>query len=183
MEHIKTIGFVPGANLLQAQLAQHPELWNKHSARTIAPTSPHHQIDDIWARYATSCANPREPHAIEWYEGVLEKLPALLPIVKHIETLINSQYLGGILITRIPPGKEVLPHVDRGWHANFYKKYAVQIAAHPAQAFCYADGEHVTQPGDLYTFDNSHSHWVKNPTDVARITLIVCARPFENTEF
>jgi hypothetical protein len=183
MKHIRTIGFIPDTDQLRMQLIQHPTLWNRHTGRTAPPQSPHHQIDDIWARYATPGANPKEPKAIEWYGEILEKLPALMPIIARIEKLINSQYLGGILITRIPAGKKVLPHIDRGWHADFYTKYAVQIAAHPAQAFCYADGEHVTRPGDLYTFDNSHSHWVKNPSDEERITLIVCARPFEHNEF
>lgn len=183
MNHIKTIGFIPDTDQLRVQLIQHPTLWNRHRGRTASPQSPHYQTDDIWARYAPPGANPKEPLAITWYAEILEKLPALLPIVKQIETLANSQYLGGILITRVPPGKEILPHVDRGWHAEFYTKYAVQIAAHPAQAFCYADGEHVTRPGDLYTFDNSYSHWIKNNSDEERITLIVCVCPFENIEF
>ena len=33
-----------------------------------------------------------------------------------------------------------------------------------------------TEPGDLFAFDNSRPHWVINPTDFERWTLIICLR-------
>jgi quercetin dioxygenase-like cupin family protein len=90
--------------------------------------------------------------------------------------LVRGDSLGGVLITRIPPGKQVYPHIDGGWHAKTYDKFALQIAAHPQQAFCYEDGQYVTAAGDLFWFHNQESHWVLNESPCDRITMIVCVK-------
>lgn len=68
------------------------------------------------------------------------------------------------------------PHVDGGWHAEYYAKYAVQLKGGAKQAFHFEACSLVTEPGDLYTFDNSQLHWVTNDGDEDRITLIICIR-------
>jgi aspartyl/asparaginyl beta-hydroxylase (cupin superfamily) len=89
---------------------------------------------------------------------------------------VGGKQLGGVLITRIPSGGEVQPHVDHGWHAGHYEKFAVQLRGNQEQAFCFEDAELRPEPGDLYTFDNARLHWVTNDSDSERITLIVCIR-------
>ena len=84
--------------------------------------------------------------------------------------------LGGVLITRIPAGKECKPHSDPGWHARRYQKFGVQITSAPGQKFCFEDAELETKPGDIFWFDNEYTHWVTNPTPYERITMIVCIR-------
>jgi aspartyl/asparaginyl beta-hydroxylase (cupin superfamily) len=91
-------------------------------------------------------------------------------------TMVKGEKLGGVLITRIPPGAVCKPHVDPGWHARHYQKYAIQIEANPQQAFHFAGVSLVTGPGDLYWFDNAHEHWVTNDSDADRVTLIVCIK-------
>jgi quercetin dioxygenase-like cupin family protein len=89
---------------------------------------------------------------------------------------VEGVEIGGVLITRIPPGKSVRPHTDPGWHARRYEKYGVQITSAPGQLFCFEGEELETQPGDVFWFDNAHTHWVTNPTHYERITMIVCIR-------
>lgn len=82
--------------------------------------------------------------------------------------------MGGVLITKIPPGKSVLPHIDHGWHARAHCKVALQIKAHEMQRFCFETKQISTMPGDVFWFDNSFVHWVENPSPVERVTMIVC---------
>lgn len=89
---------------------------------------------------------------------------------------VQGERLGGVLITRIPPGCMVRPHIDTGWHATYYDKYAIQLRGNGKQAFHFNDTSLSAMPGDLYTFDNSKLHWVTNESDEERMTLIICIR-------
>ena len=157
-------------------LQANPQLWNQNPQRTANPASPHHEIDDIWARYAAPSEVGKEgPHESVWYPAA-----ALLPVREIAYTLmhyVKGERLGGILITRVKAGKSVKPHTDPGWHARYYEKYAVQLQSAPGQYFCFKDEMLETKPGDVYWFDNSHMHWVENATPYDRITMICCIRP------
>jgi aspartyl/asparaginyl beta-hydroxylase (cupin superfamily) len=89
---------------------------------------------------------------------------------------VGGMRLGGVLITRIPPGGEVKPHIDSGWHAEYYEKYAIQLKGNKDQGFYFEDAELHPETGDVYTFDNSKLHWVRNDSNEERMTLIVCIR-------
>lgn len=159
---------------LRVALLAHPELWDQHTARTEHPDSPHYGLSDIWARFAAPGENGGTPHQSAWYPAA-----DLLPVremVYPLMSLVQGDQLGGVLITKIPAGKECRPHVDHGWHARHYQKFAIQVDADPGQAFHF-DGESlVTKPGDLFFFDNAFTHWVTNPTAHDRITMIVCIK-------
>ena len=159
---------------LRAALAASPHLWDQHTARTENPESPHHGLSDIWARFAPPGVNGGADHDAVWYPEA-DCLP-LRELVYPLMAAVRGDRLGGVLITRIPAGAECKPHVDHGWHARYYEKFAIQIEADPGQAFQFEDEQLVTAPGDLFWFDNSHLHWVTNPTPHERITLIVCIK-------
>ncbi len=93
---------------------------------------------------------------------------------------LNGAELGGVLITKVPAGGSVLPHIDRGWHATYYDKFAVQLASNEEQYFWFEDCELVTQPGDVYNFRNDIPHAVYNPSDEDRITMICCIKRRNN---
>ena len=151
-------------------LAEHPELWDQTPVRTTPEASPHYGLSDIYVRYS---ANPldREAHESIWYPAA-----EVLPVHDLIFQLMADQRaerLGGVLITKIPAGKSCKPHHDGGWHAGYYRKFGIQIASAPGQAFCFEGESLETKPGDVFEFDNSHTHWVTNETPHDRITLIV----------
>ncbi|MGI9252097.1 MAG: aspartyl/asparaginyl beta-hydroxylase domain-containing protein, partial [Pseudohongiellaceae bacterium] len=111
-----------------------------------------------------------------WYPVVYE-LPQIRMVVNDLLGNLPAVELGGVLITRIPPGGEVKPHVDHGWHASYYRdKYAVQLRGNEHQAFHFEDASLSAEPGEVYWFDNSRLHWVTNESDEERITMIVCTR-------
>jgi hypothetical protein len=165
-----------------AQLDAHPELWNQHTLRTERYDTPHSGVSDIWLRfndwshYAGDVhAFTMLPHESVWYPAATQ-LPALRQLALDVFRFVVGESLGGVLITKIPPGGEVAPHVDSGWHATHYEKFAVQLKGNREQAFHFDDAELRPLPGDLYTFDNARRHWVTNGSDEDRITLIVCVR-------
>lgn len=170
-----------GVDVLPVHLAllRNPTLWNRQRERNIGP---HQGVDDVWVRYndfahfnPKDAARFNDEHDSIWYPAYhdLRCLDALIfPLMQNVK----GERLGGVLITRISPHCEVKPHVDRGWHAEYYDKYAIQIAANSQQFWGNEDGRLVTKPGDVYWFNNQASHWVKNDSDEDRITCIVCIK-------
>ncbi len=158
-----------------AALEAHPELWSQFTTRTENPESPHHGTQDIWARWADPATVQSDgSHMSTWFPPA-----GVLPVKEmagQVMALTGALQLGGVLITRIPAGESVKPHVDTGWHAGYYEKFAVQVAANEKQAFCFHGEKLVTKPGDVFRFDNSHEHWVTNDSDEARVTAIFCIR-------
>ncbi len=166
-----------------SQLDAHPELWNANDERT-REASPHYAIPDIWVRFRahgelTTPGAFREPHFAEFYPA-WHALPALEPIVFDIMASVRPRavYLGGILITKIPPGGAVKPHNDRGgWHAEFHNtKVYVALKSNP-RCVNYCDGDSVVmEPGDAVIFNNLLEHSVENNGVSDRVTLIICLR-------
>lgn len=166
-----------GMNVAPLLWALHanPQLWNEHTYRTEHPNSPHHDVDDIWAR----CSMPHgvwnpEPHDSVWYPcvNVLPIKQLVYPLMQFVE----GDRLGAVLITRVRPGQSVKPHSDPGWHARHYEKFAIQVQSAPGQAFCFEGERLESKPGDVYVFDNAHTHWVANESDQDRVTAIVCIK-------
>lgn len=181
-----------------AELDTNPQLWNQYTLRTGGCAPVHNAVSDIWVRYrawveweryqvgetvgdVTQLHRTRvaqfvgEEHESVWYPAGYQ-LVALRSLIFELMRHVEAERLGGVLITRIPPGGKVLPHIDRGWHAGYYEKLAVQLKSAPGQAFCYADGRFECPAGTVYAFDNSQEHWVDNDSDVERQTLIICLR-------
>lgn len=166
---------------LAMALGRQPELWNRHKIRAEHAESPHREVDDIlvryraWRDYTGDVSVFNQPHDSVWYDEFYA-LPQVRQLVFKVMNMIDGERLGGVLITKIPAGKTCYPHVDSGWHAAYYDKYAVQIASAPGQAFCFEGESLDAQPGDVYWFRNDVPHWVLNPTDFDRITLIISIR-------
>jgi len=163
---------------LQMELSHNPDIWDALPMRTQGD-SPHRELSDIWVRY-----NPIEnfndierfnaQHVSEWYP-VVEKLPSAKILCEKIAYDFEAD-LGGVLITKIPPHKQCYPHIDKGWHARYYDKFALQVKGNKKQSFHVEDEVLVTEDGDLFEFENSRVHWVLNDSDEARVTMIVCLR-------
>ncbi len=178
---IQTIGLTLDVAEAVKQVDAHPEVWNTHRMRTEQYGTPHNGVSDIWVRYRNwadytgDWAAFHDEHESEWYP-VVTTFPAVWSLTRKLKRFVGGKRLGGVLITKIPPGGRVEPHIDGGWHARHYDKYAVQLKGNQDQAFCFEDSELRAEPGECYTFDNSKLHWVTNDSDSDRMTLIVCVR-------
>lgn len=161
---------------LQQELVDAP--WDEHRWRTEHPKSPHREVSDIWVRYnAIENLGPHfnDAHIPVWYP-VADRLPSARKLAESLCESLDAKHLGAVLITRIPPGGQVYPHMDSGWHAAHFEKFAIQVKGNAQQTFCFEDSLLSPVEGEVFTFDNSKPHWVLNPTGEERITLIVCLR-------
>lgn len=164
------------------QLAAHPELWDWYPARTKQPNSPHIETSDIWLRFRdprelTSPERYGEPHFAVFYPA-WHVLSAIQPIVFSIMADVRAVYLGGILITRIPPGGCVRPHNDRGsWHAEYLDTKVYTILKANDRCLNWCESERVVmRVGEAWRFENLLQHGVINDGDDERLALIVTMR-------
>jgi hypothetical protein len=163
------------------QLDAHPGLWGQKPDRTAIPDSPHRQTTDIWLRFRpehelTSREKYGEPHFAAFWPAWYA-LPGLHPIVFDIMARMQAVYLGGILLTRIPAGAEVLPHIDTGWHPTFNNTKAyVILKANPDCLNHCLDETVVMQPREAWLFNNTVIHSVQNRGDDERIAMVITMR-------
>lgn len=168
---------------VNTQLENNPQLWNAVTLRKDAPGSPHARMSDIWVRFndpalmGTECdfVGRTVPHIPVWYPA-WAALPGLRPIVFGLMAAVEGEMLGGVLITRIPPGAGIDPHEDHGWHVDFYDKFYIHLQAPVGASFHCGDERIDPEEGEVYRFDNRRLHWVDNAGATDRVTLIVCIR-------
>lgn len=161
---------------LLAALQRHPELWDANTLRTKHPHTAHAAVSDIWLWFnpleSADVANDREvvPYPAWWTLSPFRKL--VLDIMNRVEGI----RLGRVIITRLPPGKAITPHVDGGAPVEFYTRYQFALQ-NPAGSIFRIDDEKVwMQPGELWQIDNSKEHEVVNGGADDRIVLICDVR-------
>lgn len=169
---------------LREVLVTNPEFFGLYDHRGTAYDSPHTKMRDIWVRYKDvqphlESGDMRgfcDEHEPIWYP-IAMMIPEVFPIVMELMERVQAKRLGGVLITKIPPGGGIDPHVDQGWHAAHYDKYYVPILNKPGATFNFPDGAIAPNDGEVYWFRNDVPHWVINDSDSDRIAMIVCIEP------
>lgn len=168
---------------LSQRLKDMPELFGRISARKYAAGSPHSGMTDIWVRYndyrpfaeSGDWSRINDPHESVWYPDSFE-IPQARDIAMKLMAHVGGERLGGILITKIPPGGVIELHTDHGWHAGYYDKYYVAIDNAERSIFIFPDGHFEAKKGDVYWFRNDVQHAVINGSDRDRVAMIVCIR-------
>lgn len=181
MSNFKLIAQGVDVSGVNRELAAQPELWNQNRARTEAADSPHHGVPDIWLRWrvADELTKPEayaEPHfAVDW--PAWHKLPSLHPIIRNLSHVVDARVRGGIMITETPPGGQVKPHIDGGWHAGFFntKLYLVLYSNPRCLHHCGGDVENM-RAGDVWQYPNNVLHSVVNDGDTPHQNVIICFR-------
>lgn len=164
---------------LLREIHAQPELWGQYTERK---TGPHVDMSDIWVRYRPYAeliepGSYKEQHIPAFYPAWYA-LPSLRPIIFQLMARVAAVQLGGILITRIPPGCQIKPHNDLGsWHAEFFNCKAYLPLKSNEMCVNYCEDEAVVmRPGEVWEFNNLLEHSVKNSGDDDRITVIVSMR-------
>jgi mannose-6-phosphate isomerase-like protein (cupin superfamily) len=165
---------------LLLELARNEALWDADPTRRTYPGTPHGAMTDIAVRYmrpehAGRLENRKHEHRNvflpAWYA-----LPALRPVVFGLMARVQAVELGSILITRLPPGAEILPHSDAGsWAAEFYNTKAHWTVRGEAQVSCENDAM-TFAAGTIWTFDNLLMHRVQNHGGEDRMAVIISMR-------
>jgi hypothetical protein len=161
---------------LERRLVGQPNLFGRRMAR--ADSYAHGAMTDIWVRYnAPENQGPHfnDEHDSVWYPES-EEMPEVRPVCHALMWSVWGTRLGGVLITKLPPGGKIHSHVDGGWHAGYYKKFYVPIVNDEGAVFGFPEGEIHAKPGEVWAFRNDVPHWVNNDSQRDRIAMIVCIR-------
>jgi mannose-6-phosphate isomerase-like protein (cupin superfamily) len=178
MRHFQFIGRLEVMPLV-VQIGRNADLWGSFGWRK--ESAVHREMDDIWIRYNRPPENGDYSHFNDEHHGVFypawERLPALRPLVFTLMSALQATELGGVLITRIPPGRCIAPHADDSWHVQHFntKCYTVLETNDRCWYRC-ADEQLVMKVGEVWTFDNRKEHEVQNEGGTDRMTLITCLR-------
>lgn len=164
------------------EIDSQPWLWNERPERRSG-TSPHRETSDVWVRYATPEAmrEPdfmQKPHVSVWWPASAD-LPAVHEIISEVRRVLGGPLeFGGVLMTRIGPGKQVFSHHDRGtWHSEHYDcKVWVVLRGNDRCVNTVEDEAMVWKPGEAWQHDNLRVHSVSNNGATERICLILCFR-------
>lgn len=173
------INVTPLHNALQRQ----PELWDKNPIRTQHPGTAHAQVSDILVRFndleefirtgdPTTITDDRE--AIPY--DAWDKLPQIRPIIFDLMRTVEATRLGRVVITRLPPGREITPHVDQGAPATYFERYQVALQSLPGALFNIGDETVNFRTGDVWWINNEVEHSVVNNSADDRIVMIVDLR-------
>lgn len=167
---------------LALELQRNAHLWDKNPMR-LSVMGPHYETRDIVlrARDERPCMesgnwlNFSDEHIPVWYRNV-DFLPSVKQFCFDLMARVKGEMLGGVFIYKLEPGKQIYPHIDSGWHPEYYDKYNICIASNPESAFYYDDERLVQRPGDVHFFRNDTMHGVENNGTTDHIIMIVCIR-------
>lgn len=186
MKHFTKIDEGIDVSGILAELEAHPELWDTHTYRKYGPGTPHGEMSDVWVRGNDmapfeSGERPWKEYSDEFYAiwyPAWDKLPSLKPFIWDLMRKVEGESIGIILITKIPPGKRIYPHTDKGWHVEYHEKFYLSLKSEPGAVF-WVDHKGVREeispkPGDVWLTDNRKLHGVENNSDTDRITVIIC---------
>lgn len=173
------INVTPLLNALQRQ----PELWNQHPIRTKHPGTAHADVSDILCRFndysefertgdPTTVTDDKECIAFPAWE----KLPQIRPIIFDLMRTVEATRLGRVIITKLPPGKTITPHVDGGAPATYYERYMVALQCLPGAVFHIGDESVNFRSGDVWHINNKILHSVVNNSSDDRIICITDCR-------
>ena len=162
------------------ELNRSPGLWDGYSIRRTFDGTPHAEMTDIFVRFrprdqiSGPAAHQEEYRNAFW--PAWRELPSLRPLVFALMAKVSAVELGSILITKLPPGAEILPHTDRGvWAPEFYNCKAHLTLVGSSISRC-GDETVTMRAGEVWTFNNLIEHDVRNPGSEDRIVCIVSMR-------
>ena len=89
---------------------------------------------------------------------------------------VDGERLGRVIITKLPPGKTITPHVASGAHAEYYTRHQIMLSNSPGSMFHCGDESVFMQTGEVWWFNNAVTHSVVNNSSDDRIALIVDIR-------
>jgi len=158
---------------LRVALMRNPQLWNVDNCRREFEGTPHKDVDDILLRFGLPDGNDLE--AID--TPAMLALPKAKDAAKAIMNTVGGVRLGRVVVTRLEPGRKILPHSDTmGIYAKYYTRFHLVLQGLPGSLFNCGDETVVMQTGELWWFDASAEHSVTNNSRDDRIHMLVDVR-------
>lgn len=159
------------------------EMFGSVPLRTSYEGSAHREVADILLRgpeirsestleelqHTIPCINY---NASESFSACMDACFDLMYAVKGVQ-------LGRVIITKLPAGGSIYPHVDEGEAADFYSRYHIVINGQGGNTFFSGDEEVEMLSGDVWWINNHIEHSVENKSGYDRIHLICDIRTEE----
>lgn len=176
---------------LALALRTNEHLWNQNSLRTATPGSPHREVDDIWlrmndlerCRQASIDPGIHVDHRESINYPAMAQLPHARGLVMTLAALVEAERIGRCMISRMKPGKRILPHKDIGedltkYYDNepYYSRFHVVVQGLPGSMFRCEDEEICMQTGEIWWFRNDLDHEVNNNSADDRIHMVLDMR-------
>ncbi|SRR5216684_1476646 len=160
------------------QIQHQSDLWDEYQLRTKHAGTAHDEVSDIWIFFNElqtlneDIINDKDVIPYQaWY-----KLSTLRPIVFALMRQVEAHRLGRVIITKLPPGKIITPHVDGGAPATYFERYQIALQCLPGNIFKIGDEEVSFRTGEIWWIDNRVEHSVINNSVDDRIVCIVDLR-------
>lgn len=169
------VNVTPLMNALQRQ----PELWDANPIRTKHPGTAHAQVSDVLLRFndLDEYIRTGDPSTITDDKEAIpypawDALPQVRPIIFDLMRTVEATRLGRVVITKLPPGKEITPHEDMGAPAVWYERYQIALQSLPGAVFNIGDESVNFRTGDVWWINNAVTHSVVNNAADDRVVLI-----------
>lgn len=167
------IDVIPVMNALAGKL----HLWNQNTLRTGHPGTAHSDVSDIWVWFN----DPNDPDAVVNDREVVEfpawhELPQIRPLIFDLMRRVDAVRLGRVIITKLPPGKRITPHMDGGAPAEYFTRYQIALQSLPGSLFHIGDETVNFRSGECWRINNRETHSVENNSADDRIVMIVDLR-------
>ncbi len=165
-------------------LQRHPELWNQKRFRTTFENTPHGDVDDIWLRFSDDAVAKGDTAAVMadgnsvWHPAAAVLKP-VRAIVLDLMRAVEAYELNRLLITRLAPGKRILPHADDQGayvHDPDRARYHVVLQGLPGSLYRTGDETVTMLTGEIWWFDAHVEHEVVNDSPADRIHMLVDMR-------
>lgn len=158
---------------LMNDIARQPVLWNANKARTTFEGTPHAQVDDILLRFGKPDGDDLEAPDLP----SIKLLPRAKDMALTVMQIVGGTRLGRVVITKMEPGKKILPHADvKGLYSKYYTRYHIALLGLPGSLFTCGDETVNMRTGELWWFDASEVHSVSNNSADDRVHLLVDVR-------
>ena len=160
------------------ELATQPELWDQNTLRTNHANTAHKEVSDVWLWFnevpddAGAVINDIQTQPYPAWARV----PALRQLVLDLIRRVDGVQLGRVIVTKLPPGGVISPHVDSGAPAAFYTRYQIALQSLPGAVFRCENEEVNFRSGDVWWVNNRVEHSVVNNSADDRIVCIVDIR-------
>jgi hypothetical protein len=156
-------------------IALNPDLWNENTLRTQHPGTAHAEVSDIWLMFNDPTGQVIDDKLVQPFRGwhILKPVRALiLNLMRHVEGV----HLGRCIITKLPPGKQITPHIDQGAPATYFTRYQIALQSLNGAMFHIEDETVNFRNGEIWMINNNAKHSVMNNSKDDRIVVIVDIR-------
>ena len=158
------------------EIDERPEVWLEQTGRrSIRVQAAAEAIPIRGLRKSKIAGRKRRDVHESRYTTLSRSFPYTRRFLEEFARSMEAE-LGRAKIVNLPPGKRVLPHVDRGEYYACRDRYHLVLDS--SAAWMRAGDEEVSmKPGELWWFDNKSIHEAWNPSARRRIHLIFDLKP------